>query len=221
MPDQEISAAERRNKKSPEEYYLKRLKGGNRDEQLRKGNMDLNTIYLIGLIVAGSLTLLNALFGDILDSLFESAPGGFLNPAVVLSFIAVLCGSALILEASTAFSSLLNFGFSLGIAFVLVTLLHMLVLAPLSRAESSVGFHLSDLIGEYGEVSAAIGKGDDIGEVIVKTTFSIKGYPARSVEDSRIPGGEEVQIVDVDRENQILIVSREEKKLMMEERIDD
>ncbi|TMW73306.1 hypothetical protein [Alteribacter natronophilus] len=183
--------------------------------------MDLNTVYLIGLIAAGSLTLLNALFGDILDGLFESAPGGFLNPTVVLSFIAVLCGSALILDTAFPFSGLAVFGLSAGIAFVLVTLLHMLVLAPLSRAESSVGFHLKDLIGDYGEVSASIGKGDDIGEVIVKTTFSIKGYPARSVEEDSIPGGEEVQIVDVDEENQILIVSREEKKLMMEERIND
>ncbi|WP_096435308.1 NfeD family protein [Alteribacter populi] len=182
------------------------------------GGVELSTLYLIGLIVAGSLTIINALFGDLLDIVFESLPGGFINPTVVLSFIAVLCGSGFIFENSTGLSSLTGFLISILIAVILVTLLHMLVLAPLSKAESSVGFHLKDLIGDYGKVTTSIGRGDDIGEVIVKTTFSIKGYPARSVEDNPIPAGEEVQIVDVDMEKQILIVSQEEKKLITEEK---
>ncbi|RNA69486.1 NfeD family protein [Alteribacter keqinensis] len=180
--------------------------------------VELSVIYLTGLIIAGSLTLINALFGDLLDALFESVPGAFINPTVVLSFVAVLCGAGFVFENGTQLSSLTGLFISVVIALVLVTLLHMLVLAPLSKAESSVGYHMSDLIGDYGTVTTSIGKENDYGEVIVKTTFSIKGYPARSVSGLPVASGEEVQIVDIDKENQVLIVSVEEKKLMMEEK---
>ncbi|WP_156906543.1 hypothetical protein [Alteribacter aurantiacus] len=180
--------------------------------------IELTTIYLTGLIIAGSLTLINALLGDILDFLFESVPGAFINPTVVLSFIAVLCGSGFIFENSTTFDSLTGFLISVVIALCLVVLLHMLVLAPLSKAESSIGFHMTDLIGDYATVTTSIGEGEDYGEIIVKTTFSIRGFPAKSMNGLPIRSGEEVQIVDVDKENQVLLVSVEEKKMITEEK---
>ncbi len=50
--------------------------------------LSLSQIYLIVLLVAGAITLIYILFGDVLEGIGEGVP--FLNPTIILFFLIFL-----------------------------------------------------------------------------------------------------------------------------------
>src|SRR5690625_581377 len=121
--------------------------------------MDIQTIYLYGLIIGGSITLLYMLFGDVFDAIGaigDVAPGSILNPTVILSFISVLSGAGYIFELRGSFHSLTIFILSTLISLVIVSIIHFFILVPLSKSEQSITMSINDLIGEEGEVITTI-----------------------------------------------------------------
>lgn len=143
------------------------------------------------------------LFGDILDGLGDISPGSIINPAVILSFLAIFSASGYILEKSTGLSSVASIIIALTVAIILVSLIHFFILLPMSKAEQSMTFSLNDLIGNSGKVITSIPL-DGLGEVLVTQNASVMGYPARSIKNSVITSGERVVIKDV--EDGVLIV---------------
>ncbi|MFD1780717.1 NfeD family protein [Fredinandcohnia salidurans] len=154
---------------------------------------DIETIYLIGLVISGIGTLLFILFGDFLEGIF---PDSFLSPTLIFSFLTFLSASGYIFEKMLSFHSLLIFVISLVLALILVTLLNVFVLIPLSSAEESMVYREEELKGRIGKVITSIPI-DGFGEVVIEGIGGTIAKSAKSFNNEPIPYDEKVLIIDV------------------------
>ncbi len=155
----------------------------------------LETIYLFGLIIGGSLTLLYILFGDILEGIFDAVEGP-INPTVVLAFVTIFSAMAFLMERYTAINSWLILASSLVTAFILVTLLNVFILIPLSRAEATMAYSDEDLKGRVGKVITSIPV-DGFGEVLIQGHGGNIAKTAVSFENEAIPYDADVLVIEV------------------------
>lgn len=170
--------------------------------------VDVQTIYLYALIIAGSLTILYLLFGDVFESIIgigDIAPGSILNPVVILSFLAILSGMGYILEVKESFTSIINLCIAGGVAFVLVSLIHLFILLPLAKSEQSTAESVKSFIGKDGEVITTIPT-NGVGEVLILSQFGSTGNIATSITNEVIKEGTLVLVIDVTDEA-VLVVS--------------
>lgn len=154
----------------------------------------IQTIYLVALIIAGSLTILYLLFSDMLEGLSEIST--FLNPALILAFVTFFSASGYLFELLTPIHSGLIIIFSLIIAFILDTLLNIFVLVPLSSAEESLAYTTNSLKGRVGKVIIPI-PDDGFGEVVLKSKSGTIAKSAVSFEGKEIKEGEHILVIDV------------------------
>jgi len=163
----------------------------------------LTSLYLYGFILGSVLTMLYVLFGDALDGIFDITPGSFISPTVLLSFFAIFSGSGFILNFLTSWNAFTVLVISLVIAFLLVTLIHIFVLSPISKAEQSTAFDQLRMAGKVGTVTLTIPE-DGYGQVSLKSDFGYNTYAAQSSHGQLIPEGSLVRITKV--EDHIYIV---------------
>lgn len=154
---------------------------------------EIQTIYLIGLVISGVCTLLLILFGDFLDGLF---PDSFLSPTLIFSFLTFLSAAGFIFEKLLSFNSFFIFIISLVLALILVTLLNIFVLIPLSSAEESIVYKEEDLKGRIGKVITSIPV-DGFGEVVIEGISGTIAKSAKSFNNEPIPYDEKVLVIDV------------------------
>lgn len=169
--------------------------------------MDMQSIYLIGLIFGGVITLLYMLFGDVLDvidGIGESVPGSILNTTVILSFIAVLSGVGFVLEFRGTLTSFTIFILATLISLVIVGILHLFILVPLAKSEQSTAMSIVDFIGKEGEVITTIPP-NGIGEVLIKSGLGTTGNIAKCALNTNIIQGTFVSVTEID-EDGVLIV---------------
>ncbi|MFS0672217.1 hypothetical protein [Ornithinibacillus sp. 179-J 7C1 HS] len=155
--------------------------------------VDIQTIYLTTLIISGCLIVLYIFFGDILDAVSEGVP--FLNPTLILAFLVFLSSSGYVLEIVTPFSSLIILLISLGFAVIMDVLLNFFVLVPLASAEESLVLTEDSLKGRVGKIIISIPE-DGFGEVVIDGKGGMMTRPAASYENTPIPEGTEVLILD-------------------------
>lgn len=160
---------------------------------------DFQTLYMYGLIIAGSLTLLYMLFGDV----FHIDPGSVLNPTVVLGFFAILSGSGYAFELTTHWSSVTILIISALIALVLVSIIHFFILVPLSKTEENTAYSIHDLVGKTAEVNVTIPE-NGLGEVVISSGHGLNGKMARSRDNKEIKEETKVKVVEV--EDGVLVV---------------
>jgi len=157
----------------------------------------LTSLYLYGFIIGSVLTVAYVLFGDALDGVFDITPGSFLSPTVLLSFFAVFSGSGFILNFLTSWDGTLVFLMSLVFSLILVTLIHIFVIAPISKAEQSTAFDQLRMVGKVGTVTLTI-PAEGYGQVSLKSDFGYTSYAAQSSNGQLIPEGSLVRITKVD-----------------------
>jgi len=155
-----------------------------------------STVFLYGFIICTAITLLYVLLGDILEAVFHVAAGSILNPTVIMSFFAILSGLGFILETQTSWSTTVISIISAVVSFLAVSLLHIFILVPISKAEQSTGFSMNELEGYVGEVIETI-PSVGMGEVSVNKNRSINAFPATSKHGVNITKGTEVRIVSI------------------------
>lgn len=158
----------------------------------------LQTIYLFGLIIGGSLTLLYILLSDILEGLFEFIPDGYFNPTLVLSFFTFVSSTGYLFEKFIALNSLLILLISLVLSFTLVTLLNVFVLIPLSSAEASLAYTETDLKGRIGKVIISIPEAG-FGEVVLNGIGGMISKSAISFDHEYIGEGTKVVVIDIEK----------------------
>lgn len=163
----------------------------------------LESIYLIGLIVGGSLILVYILFGDLLEGIFEALSEGPVNPTIVLAFITIFCAMAFLMEKFTSIHGFIIFLASIVTAIILVTLLNVFILVPLSRAEATLAYSDEDLKGRVGKVIISIPI-DGFGEVMIQGHGGNIAKSAVSFDKEAIAYDTEVLIIEV--ENGVLHV---------------
>lgn len=154
----------------------------------------IETIYIILLIIAGSLTILYIFFGDVLQGIGESI--SFLNPALVLAFLTLFSASGYVLELVTSLSSLLIIVISIVIALILDTCLNIFVLVPMSSAEESLSYTEESLKGRVGKIITSIPE-NGFGEIIINSKSGMISKPAASYENVTIAQGMQVLVIDV------------------------
>lgn len=161
----------------------------------------LETVYLYTLVISGGLTLFLILFNDV----FAGIDGpDFLNPVLIVAFMAVFSASGFIFEKVSSLQELLAAGLSALIGLLIVSLLNIFVLIPLASAEESLSFHESALKGRVGRVLTSVPE-DGFGEVLIEGNSGSIAKPAASFENEGIPALTRVLIVDV--KNGILYVT--------------
>lgn len=163
----------------------------------------LETIYLIGLIVGGSLILLYILFGDLLEGIFEVLTEGPLNPTVVLAFMTIFSSMAYLMEKFTSIHSFIIFLASIVTAIIFVALLNVFILVPLSQAEATLAYSDEDLKGRVGKVIISIPI-DGFGEVMIQGYGGNIAKSAVSFDKEAIAYDTDVLIIEV--ENGVLHV---------------
>ncbi|GIN92181.1 putative membrane protein YuaF [Siminovitchia terrae] len=156
--------------------------------------MPIETIYLILLIVSGSLTILYLFFGDVLEGLGEAT--GFLSPILILAFITFFSAGGYILELLISLNSFLIMGIAAITAFLLDIILNVFVLVPMSSAEQSLSYTEKSLEGRIGKVIISIPE-KGFGEVVIESYSGMISKPAASFEDMEIPEGSEVLVIEV------------------------
>lgn len=154
----------------------------------------IETIYLILLIASGSLTILYLFFGDVLEAVGEAT--GFLNPVLILAFITFFSAGGYILELVTSINSFLIMGIAALAAFLLDVILHLFVLVPMSSAEQSLSYTEQSLEGRVGKIIIPVPE-EGYGEVVIENYSGMISKPAASFEDTSIPEGEEVLVIEV------------------------
>lgn len=156
--------------------------------------MPIETIYLILLIGAGSLTILYLFFGDVLEGLGEAT--GFLSPVLILAFITFFSAGGYILEKVTSLNSFIIIVIAALAAILLDTLLNVFVLIPMASAEQSLSYTEKSLEGRVGKAIISIPE-QGFGEVVIESYSGMISKPAVSVNDTPIPEGSEVLVIDV------------------------
>lgn len=154
----------------------------------------IETIYLILLIVSGSLTILYLFFGDFLEGLGEATV--FLNPVLILAFITFFSAGGYILETVTSMNSFLIMGIAAVAALLLDIILNVFVLVPMSSAEQSLSYTEKSLEGRIGKVIISIPE-KGFGEVVIESYSGMISKPAASFEDTAIPEGTEILVIEV------------------------
>lgn len=168
---------------------------------------DLQTIYLLGLIIAGSLALLYLLLGDVFDSIFdfgEATAGSILNPVVILSFIAIFSGSGYIFKLNGSMNDSTIIILSILISLLIVSLIHFFILVPLAKSEQSTASSIIDLVGKDGEVITTIPE-NGIGEILIASQFGSTGNIAKSITKDTIKEGTFVLVIDVNEEGVLIV----------------
>ncbi|MGG0717359.1 NfeD family protein [Robertmurraya massiliosenegalensis] len=154
----------------------------------------IQSVYLTTLIIAGALTLLYILLGDLLEGLAELIP--FINPALILAFITFFSASGYLFELLTSLNSMIIVIISILIALLLDTLLNIFILIPLSSAQESLAYSNHSLRGRIGKVIIPIPE-DGFGEVILKSASGTVAKSAVSFKGESIEEGQNVLVVEV------------------------
>lgn len=169
--------------------------------------MDIQTIYLYGLIIGGIITLLYMLFGDVFEvmgAIGDVAPGSILNLTVILSFISVLSGAGYILELRGSFTSSTVFILATLISLVIVSIIHFFILVPLSKSEQNTARSIVDYIGREGEVITTI-PANGVGEVLIKSGFGSTGNIAKCASNAEITQGTIISVIEIDQDGVLVV----------------
>ncbi|MCJ7840815.1 hypothetical protein MUB24_07835 [Lederbergia sp. NSJ-179] len=154
----------------------------------------IETIYLVLLVISGTLTLLYLFFGDVLEGADEVSP--FLNPVLILAFITFFSAGGFILEKVTALNSFLIIIIAAFISILLDVLLNVFVLIPLKSAEQSLSYTEKSLEGRVGKAIVSIPT-QGFGEVVIESYSGMISKPAASYENTSILEGTEVLVIEV------------------------
>lgn len=154
----------------------------------------LETIYLITLLVIGSCTFLYILFGDVADGALEGIP--FLDPATILAFISFTSATGYILEKFTSLTSWIVLIIALLIGSFAALLVYYLLLVPLRSAEVSLVYTEESLEGKLAKVITPIPL-NGFGEIIIDTINGVIAKRAASFKGVEIPYDQTVLIIEV------------------------
>lgn len=156
--------------------------------------VEIQTIYLVTLIVAGCITVIYILFSDFLDGILDAIV--FINPAVILAFITITSASGYLMEQFSPLSSIWVFIISCILSAILSTLLYLFILVPLKSAEVSLAYTDQSLEGQIGRVIVPIPK-DGYGEIVIETAAGIISKRATGFDNEAIDYNDEILIIEV------------------------
>lgn len=168
-------------------------------------------LYWGCLIVGALYVLVSVIFGDIiggaLDGLldFLSSDGASMfNPMTIVGGVTIFGGSGIMLNHYTSLEQSYIFLLSLLIALFMSILIYFFYVRPMSRAENSTGYSMSELVGNVGEIVISIPQGG-YGEVMMNIGMGTIHHIAGSYEGASLEAGQRVVVVEV-KDGVLLVV---------------
>lgn len=154
--------------------------------------IEIEQIFLYGLIIIGLITILYVLFGDAI----EGMDTGILNPTSVLTFLLFICATGFILLKLTNWNEEIIIIAALVVSSILTFLLYFFVLVPLASSEVSTAYTNESLQGQVGRVIVPI-PSDGFGEIVIETVNGIISKRAAGYDKEEIEYDKQVLIIDI------------------------
>ncbi|MED1914006.1 NfeD family protein [Brevibacillus sp. DP1.3A] len=156
----------------------------------------LETVYMVCLVLGLIYTVISLLFGDTLSDWLGHLHLPFAQPILLVSGMTAFGGAGYLLSRYTSLGALvvLMLAAVIGIALALVS--YFLWVKPMSHAENSTSYSMSQLGGKLGEVGTTI-PAEGLGEVLLPMISGTTYHMAASLEGGIIPQGTRVVVVEV------------------------
>lgn len=154
--------------------------------------IEIEQIFLYGLIIIGLVTILYVLFGDAIDGMDT----GILNPTTVLTFLLFICATGFILLKLTNWNEEIIIIAALVVSSIITFLLYFFVLVPLASSEVSTAYTNESLQGQVGRVIVPI-PSDGFGEIVIETVNGIISKRAAGYDKEEIEYDKQVLIIDI------------------------
>ncbi|WP_274364302.1 protease [Paenibacillus thermotolerans] len=160
--------------------------------------------FIAGAVTAVAFVLIDNVAGGWIDGLLDFLPD-FLNPTSVMSGIVVFGGAGILLTQYSSLQSVLVAALSLLSAVFVSIVLFFFYVKPMSEAESSIAYSITELPGKIGEVTIPIPK-QGYGEAAFTFGHGNVYAIAESAEQTELSAGEKVLAIDV--KDQVVRVCR-------------
>lgn len=135
------------------------------------------------------------LFGDILDQFLNE----FFHPLLLFGTLAIISGAGIVLTTYTQLSGSIVLLVSILLGVIAYVLFYYFLIIPISRAESSNSHSALEYQGRIGEVITTIPE-EGYGEVLIKSVSGSRNETARSFDETMIPQGTKVVVVEVEKD---------------------
>ncbi|MFS0553549.1 NfeD family protein [Brevibacillus sp. 179-C9.3 HS] len=156
----------------------------------------LETVYMVCLVLGLIYTLLSLLFGDTVSDWLGHLHLPFAQPILLVSGMTAFGGAGYLLSRYTSLGAIVVLMLAVVIGAALALASFFLWVKPMSRAENSTSYSMSQLGGKLGEVGTTIpAKG--LGEVLLPMISGTTYHMAASLEGQIIPQGTRVVVVEV------------------------
>jgi hypothetical protein len=152
-------------------------------------------LYLIALSIGLMYVLLTIVFGDLVDFGWEGMP--FLSPTTLFTFLIIFGGVGTYVQDHYHLSAWKLMSLSIVIGFVVSTIIAIVVVIPLKKADVTAGFTSNDLIDQMGTLSA-ICSHEVLGEVVVSYKGTKIAYPCKHVNEGTLSIGTTVLLTKRD-----------------------
>ncbi|HBZ81398.1 MULTISPECIES: serine protease [Brevibacillus] len=156
----------------------------------------LETVYMVCLVSGIIYTVLSLLFGDAVSDWLDHFHLPLFQPITFVSGLTAFGGAGYILSRFTSLSDLVVFVLSAVIGAGLAVFAYFLWVKPMSQAENSTGYSMTQLGGKLGEVGTTI-PAEGLGEVLLPMLSGTTYHMAASLERVSIPQGTRVVVVEV------------------------
>lgn len=158
----------------------------------------LETIYIVCLVCGILYALATLIFGHVGGDWMSH--GHFhlpvLQPILLVSGATAFGAAGYLLNRFTSLSDLMVLGLAIVIGIGLAVASYFLWVEPMSKAENSTGYAMSQLGGKLGEVSTTI-PANGLGEVLVKMVSGTTFHMAATLDGVPIREGSRVVVVEV------------------------
>lgn len=156
----------------------------------------LETIYIVCMVCGILYALIVLIFGhaDWLSHNHVHLP--VLQPILLVSGATAFGAAGYLLGRFTSLSDLLVVSLAVLMGIGLAVASYFLWVQPMSRAENSTGYTMSQLGGKLGEVSTTI-PANGLGEVLVKMVSGTTFHMAAALDGEPIREGSRVVVVEV------------------------
>jgi len=151
--------------------------------------------FIGGAAMAILIVLFDTVLGGWIDSVLDFLPDA-VHPIMLVGGAVAFGGAGILLTELTALSVWTVAALSLLIAAALAVLLFFFYVKPMSEAESSIAYSISELAGKIGEVTVPIPV-QGYGEVEFRLGHGRIHEIANSMEQEELKAGEKVLAVEV------------------------
>lgn len=155
----------------------------------------METLLLVLFAIGVGYAILSAVLGDVFGFEFHTGELPFLSPTIIATFLTVFGGMGYMLLQSSGWSSLTITGLSLLTAISISSAVLFLVVIPLHAAQKGTALSAKAMIGCEAKVITSI-EGTRVGEIIYEQGGTRHSAPAIGYEETSIPYGSQVRIVD-------------------------